>query len=36
MSAAPADDGFEELLEFIKRERAFDFTGYKRPSLARR
>jgi two-component system CheB/CheR fusion protein len=36
MTAEPADAGFEELLEFIKRERAFDFTGYKRPSLRRR
>jgi two-component system CheB/CheR fusion protein len=26
----------EELLEYIKRERGFDFTGYKRPSLTRR
>jgi len=36
MSAEPVDDGFEELLELIKRERAFDFTGYKRPTLRRR
>ncbi|HEU4630345.1 MAG TPA: CheR family methyltransferase [Gemmatimonadaceae bacterium] len=27
---------FEELLEYIKRTRGFDFTGYKRASLARR
>jgi two-component system, chemotaxis family, CheB/CheR fusion protein len=27
---------FEELLTFIRDERSFDFTGYKRPSLMRR
>jgi two-component system, chemotaxis family, CheB/CheR fusion protein len=27
---------FEELIEFIKQSRGFDFTGYKRPSLRRR
>ena len=27
---------FESLLSFLKNERAFDFTGYKRASLARR
>jgi two-component system CheB/CheR fusion protein len=27
---------FETLLEFLQRERGFDFTGYKRPSLMRR
>ena len=27
---------FEALLEYLKRIRGFDFTGYKRPSLARR
>jgi two-component system, chemotaxis family, CheB/CheR fusion protein len=27
---------FEELLDFIKEHRGFDFTGYKRPSLERR
>jgi two-component system CheB/CheR fusion protein len=27
---------FESLLEFIRDERGFDFTGYKRPSLQRR
>jgi two-component system CheB/CheR fusion protein len=32
----PLDDGFEDLLDFIKQARAFDFTGYKRPSLRRR
>jgi two-component system CheB/CheR fusion protein len=30
------DAGFEALLEFLKRARGFDFTGYKRPSLERR
>jgi two-component system, chemotaxis family, CheB/CheR fusion protein len=27
---------FERLLEYIRSERGFDFTGYKRPSLTRR
>jgi two-component system CheB/CheR fusion protein len=27
---------FEALLEYLKGNRGFDFTGYKRPSLARR
>ncbi|MFL6160663.1 MAG: CheR family methyltransferase [Jatrophihabitantaceae bacterium] len=27
---------FERLLQFLKETRAFDFTGYKRPSLVRR
>jgi two-component system, chemotaxis family, CheB/CheR fusion protein len=30
------DPSFEALLEFLKRSRGFDFTGYKRPSLERR
>ena len=30
------DDVFEALLEFIRDNRGFDFTGYKRPSLRRR
>jgi two-component system CheB/CheR fusion protein len=30
------DSSFERLLEFLKESRAFDFTGYKRPSLMRR
>jgi two-component system, chemotaxis family, CheB/CheR fusion protein len=30
------DPGFENLLEFLKANRGFDFTGYKRPSLMRR
>ncbi len=29
-------DAFEELLDYLKRSRGFDFTGYKRPSLIRR
>ncbi len=44
-AASPADDDeqlsadaleFEKLLLFLKESRAFDFTGYKRPSLVRR
>ena len=31
-----SDPGFEALLEFLKRARGFDFTGYKRASLERR
>lgn len=36
--AVPADSApeFETLLEYIKRSRGFDFTGYKRASLRRR
>ena len=30
------DPHFEMLLEFLQRERGFDFSGYKRPSLERR
>jgi two-component system CheB/CheR fusion protein len=30
------DEEFESLLAFIRDERGFDFTGYKRPSLQRR
>ncbi|MDQ1497061.1 MAG: two-component system, chemotaxis family, CheB/CheR fusion protein [Actinomycetota bacterium] len=29
-------EDFEELLEYLKRNRGFDFTGYKRASLVRR
>jgi two-component system, chemotaxis family, CheB/CheR fusion protein len=40
MSAAPeyAEDeqAFEALLDHLKRNRGFDFTGYKRSSLRRR
>ncbi|MGH8866907.1 MAG: CheR family methyltransferase [Actinomycetes bacterium] len=31
-----ADPGFEQLLQFLKENRGFDFTGYKRASLMRR
>ncbi len=36
--AAPIEDvpGLEALLEFLKRARGFDFSGYKRSSLSRR
>jgi two-component system, chemotaxis family, CheB/CheR fusion protein len=34
--AAPLEPAFEELLAFLRDERAFDFTGYKRASLERR
>lgn len=34
---APPDEAeYEKLLTFLKESRAFDFTGYKRPSLIRR
>jgi two-component system CheB/CheR fusion protein len=36
MSTQERDPALEELLTFIKEERGFDFTGYKRPSLMRR
>jgi two-component system CheB/CheR fusion protein len=40
MSATPQrsndDHAFEALLEYLKRCRGFDFTGYKRSSLRRR
>ena len=36
MSIDEGDPGFEALLDFLKRSRGFDFTGYKRPSLERR
>jgi two-component system, chemotaxis family, CheB/CheR fusion protein len=40
MSAAPEyaedDQAFEALLDHLKRNRGFDFTGYKRSSLRRR
>ena len=35
-SAGRADPGFEELLEFLRETRGFDYTDYKRPSLMRR
>jgi two-component system CheB/CheR fusion protein len=31
-----SDHEFEALLDFVRRNRGFDFTGYKRPSLIRR
>jgi two-component system CheB/CheR fusion protein len=36
VSAPERDPAFEALLEFLKRSRGFDFTGYKRTSLERR
>jgi two-component system CheB/CheR fusion protein len=37
MSEAPGPDvQFENLLEYLRQNRGFDFTGYKRPSLMRR
>jgi len=36
VQAIQDDPAFERLLNFLKESRAFDFTGYKRPSLARR
>ncbi len=36
VAATVADPAFERLLTFLKESRAFDFTGYKRPSLVRR
>ena len=33
---APHDPGFEALLEFLRDNRGFDFTGYKRSTLVRR
>jgi two-component system CheB/CheR fusion protein len=36
VSTLEPDPSFEKLLEFIKGDRGFDFTGYKRPSLLRR
>jgi two-component system CheB/CheR fusion protein len=35
-SATQTDPDFERLLDYIKLNRGFDFTGYKRPSLGRR
>ena len=35
MSNAPQDPDFEALLNYLKRTRGFDFTGYKRPTLTR-
>jgi two-component system CheB/CheR fusion protein len=36
VAEAVRDEEFESLLAFIRDERGFDFTGYKRPSLQRR
>src|SRR5215831_4249041 len=36
MNTEKPDPQFEQLLSFIRDERGFDFTGYKRPSLMRR
>jgi two-component system, chemotaxis family, CheB/CheR fusion protein len=36
MAETVRDEEFESLLAFIRDERGFDFTGYKRPSLQRR
>jgi two-component system CheB/CheR fusion protein len=36
MNAPERDPAFDALLEFLKRSRGFDFTGYKRASLERR
>ena len=36
MNELRSDLNFEALLEFMRRQRGFDFTGYKRPSLMRR
>jgi two-component system, chemotaxis family, CheB/CheR fusion protein len=36
VSAADRDPELEALLDYLKRNRGFDFTGYKRPSLTRR
>jgi two-component system CheB/CheR fusion protein len=36
MTTQERDPQFEQLLEFLRDERGFDFTGYKRPSLMRR
>jgi two-component system CheB/CheR fusion protein len=35
-SANVLGEGLEDLLEFLRDSRGFDFTGYKRSSLARR
>jgi two-component system CheB/CheR fusion protein len=35
-SMSAPDPGFEELLEYVRDERGFDYTGYRRPTLMRR
>src|SRR5207247_10691407 len=36
VSTTERDPPFEELVDYIRDARGFDFTGYKRPSLMRR
>ena len=36
MTATASDPAFEALLDFLRRSRGFDLTGYKRASLERR
>ncbi len=36
MNNTPADPDLENLLQYIKSNRGFDFIGYKRASLSRR
>ncbi len=36
MTSTEENPELENLLEYIKRNRGFDFSGYKRPSLSRR
>lgn len=36
MTAFGAEAGFDQLIDYLKRSRGFDFTGYKRTSLMRR
>ncbi|MET0398220.1 MAG: CheR family methyltransferase [Longimicrobiaceae bacterium] len=36
MTSPETDASFEELLEYLKNDRGFDFTGYKRSTLLRR
>ena len=36
MSTTAQDPSFEQLLQFVRESRGFDYAGYKRPSLMRR
>ena len=36
MAELSTDRGLEVLLDYLRRSRGFDFTGYKRASLSRR
>jgi two-component system CheB/CheR fusion protein len=36
LSPANTDPSFEQLLQYVRETRGFDYTGYKRPSLMRR